>query len=63
MGGHVVGSLHGVLVVGLVLSHEAVHNLVHISAHVGVGILIDGKCTGSVLHKEVEQSGLRQGFR
>ena len=42
VGGHVVGSFHGVLVVGLVLSHEAVHDLVHVGAHVGVGILIDG---------------------
>ena len=42
MGGHVVGTLHGVVIVGLILSHEAVHNLTEVSAHIGVGILIDG---------------------
>ena len=58
VGGHVVGTLHSVLVVGLVLSHEAVHNLTEVSAHVGVGILVDGQCTRGVLHEEIKQSHL-----
>ena len=39
--GHVIGSFHGVLVVGFVFSHKVVHNLIEVGAHVGVCILID----------------------
>ena len=60
VGGHVVGTLHGVVIVGLVLSHEAVHNLTEVSAHIGVGILVDGQCARGVLHEEVEQACLWQ---
>ena len=42
VGGHVIGALHGVIIEGLVLPHKAVHNLVHVGAHIGVSILIDG---------------------
>lgn len=43
--GHVVGTLHGVVIVGLTLPHEAVHNLAEVGTHVGVGILVDGEGT------------------
>ena len=45
MGGHVVGTLHGVVIVGLSLPHEAVHDLAEVGAHVGIGILVDGEGT------------------
>ena len=60
MSGHVVSPLHSVLIVGLILSHEAVHNLTEVSAHIGVGILVDGESTRGVLHEEVEQARLWQ---
>ena len=60
MGGHVVGTLHGVVIVGLILSHEAVHDLAEIGAHIGVGILVDAESTRGVLHEEVEQACLWQ---
>ena len=41
VGGHVIGPLHGVVIVGLALPHKAVHDLAEVGAHVGVGILID----------------------
>lgn len=43
VGGHVVGTLHRVVIVGLTLPHEAVHDLAEVGAHVGVGILVDGE--------------------
>ena len=45
VGGHVIGSLHGVIIVGLVLPHKAVHNLVEVAPHIRVGILVDGERT------------------
>ena len=45
VGGHVVGAFHGVLIVGLMLFYDVVHNLLHINSHIGVGILIDGEGT------------------
>ena len=42
MGRHIIGTLHGVVIVGLAFPHEAVHNLVQVGAHVGIGILVDG---------------------
>ena len=42
VGGHVIGSLHGVIIEGLALPHKAVHDLAEVGAHVGVSILIDG---------------------
>ena len=63
VGGHVVGTLHGVVIVGLALPHEAVHDLTEVGAHIGVGILVDAESTRGVLHEEVEQSRLRQGLR
>ena len=45
MSGHIVGTLHRVVIVGLVLPYEAVHNLVEVAPHIRVGILVDGKRT------------------
>ena len=60
MGGHVVESFHGVVVIGFVFANEVVHDLFHIAADVGVGIFVDGQGTGGVLYEEVEEPGLGQ---
>ena len=44
VGGHIVVSLHGVVIVGLAFPYEMVHNLTEVGAHVGVGIFVDGQC-------------------
>ena len=63
MGGHVVGPLHRVVIVGLALPHEVIHNLAEVSAYVGVSILVDAESARGVLHEEVEQPRLWQRQR
>lgn len=51
MGRHIVEPLKRMLVIWLTLTHKAIHDARHVATHVGVGILIDCKRAGSVLHK------------
>lgn len=51
MGWHIVEPLKRMLVIWLTLTHKAIHDARHVATHVGVGILIDCKRAGSVLHE------------
>jgi len=55
--GHVVRAFQGVFVIGRVLGNGLIEVSFHISAHVGVGVLIDGQRRRSVLDEEVKQAG------
>ena len=41
VGRHVIGSLHGMGVVGLILAHQMVHDVAEVGTYIRVGILID----------------------
>ena len=56
MRGHIVETLERMFVIRFALSHQAVHNPAHVCAYIRVGILVNGECARSVLHKEIEQS-------
>ena len=62
MGGHIVGSFHGMVVVDFVFLDQMVHDLVEVGPYIRVGILVDGECAGGMLHKQMEQSRLGQGL-
>lgn len=51
MGWHIVKPLKRMLVIWLTLTHKAIHDARHVATHVGVGIFVDCKRAGSVLHK------------
>ncbi len=51
MGRHIVEPLKRMLVIWLALTHKAIHDARHVATHVGVGIIIDCKHAGSVLHE------------
>ena len=59
MGGHVVASFKGVLIIGLVFGDKVVENGRQVTTHIGVGIFVDTKATTGVLYEEVEQSDSR----
>ena len=58
---HVVVAFEGVGVIRLAFGHNAVEDTLHVSAHIRVGVLIDGESAAGVLHEEVEQPFARQG--
>lgn len=58
---HVVVSFECVGVIRLTFGHNAVEDALHVGAHIGVGVLIDGESAAGVLHEEVEQPFARQG--
>ena len=58
--GHVVGALERMGILGPVLRHKPVEDGPHVTAHVGVGVLIDAKPARGVLYKQVEQALPRQ---
>lgn len=60
MGRHIVPAFHDMFIIRLVFLDDVVHDLVQVGAHIRIGILVDGQCAGSVLDKQVEQSGLWQ---
>lgn len=51
MGWHIVKPLKRMLVIWLTLTHKAIHDARHVATHVGVGIFVDCKRAGSVLHE------------
>lgn len=51
------------LVVGFTFFDQPVENAFHIRLHVGVGILVDAESGAGVLHKQVQQTGLRQWWQ
>ena len=63
MGGHIVGAFQNMVIISLILFYEVVHNPIHVAAHVGIGILVDGQGTRSVLDEEIEQSCLGQWWQ
>ena len=63
MGRHIVEPLHGMLVVRLSLRHNMVEYARHISAHIRIGVLVDGKPARRMLDKDVEQPGLWKRLR
>ena len=60
VGRHIVIAFAGVTIILFALLHESVENRGQVNLHVGVGILVDGKCGGSVLDKDVHQTNFRQ---
>ena len=60
VGRHIVIALAGVAIIGFVLLHEIVENSGKVNLHVGVGILVDGKCGGCMLDEYVHQTNFRQ---
>lgn len=61
MGWHVVWSFEGVVVIRFVFLYDMIQDALHVTAHVGVGVFVNGQGARSVLHEEVEQSSLGQG--
>ena len=58
MSRHIVGALHRMGVIRLVLRHDMVENPIHIGAYIRISILVDCQTAGSMLHENVQQSGL-----
>lgn len=56
MRGHVVGPFEGVAVARVVLLDERVEDRLHVGAHVGVAVFVDGESAAGVFHKDVDQS-------
>ena len=60
MGRHVIVALHGMRVVRLAFTYQAVENTFHIHPYIGVGILVDRQRRRSMLDKKIQQPQLRQ---
>ena len=60
MGGHIVGTLQHMVIVGFVLLDHPVENLFQVRPHIRVGILIDAQGATGVLDEEMQQPRLWQ---
>ena len=59
VGRHIVIAFAGVAIKGFALLHKSVENSCEVNLHVGVGILVDGKCGGCMFDEDVHQPNFR----
>lgn len=60
MGRHIVQAFHRMVVIRFVFLDQTIHNLIQIGTHIGIGIFVNGECTGDVLNKEMEKPSFGQ---
>jgi len=57
---HIIGTLQGMLVVGLVLWNQAVEDGFHINPHVWITVLIDAQSATGMFCEDIDDTSLRQ---
>ena len=60
MGRHIIVALESVIIIRFALAHEMAIDGLHVVAHIGVGIFVDGKRTTGVFDEKVQQARLGQ---
>lgn len=59
VGGHVVGTLRGMAVIGIILPHQAAEIIIQIVQHIRVGVLLNDQRRRRVGNKYRQQSGVQ----